>query len=1169
MAEQFREVTLVDKYTKHSGTIFLSGAQALVRLPMLQKDLDNRAGLNTAGYISGYRGSPLGGYDAALWGSGDLLKQHDIHFQPGVNEDLAATSVWGTQQLEALPNPSVDGVFSIWYGKGPGVDRAGDALKHGNFAGTNPNGGVLVVYGDDHPGKSSTVVCQSEQALSANNIPSLYPANVAEYFQFGLLGWAMSRYAGLWVGFKTVNETIEQTSTVDLNLDSFVPKLPDRGELPDGALRCLNGDFVHPQLTEVNVLRYRLPLIHRFVRANGIDRVDLDTKQRRLGIVTAGKAYQDVQQALQLLGIDSERADQLGVSVYKVGCIWPLEPEGMKEFARGQQELFFVEEKRAFVELQAASILYHEAEKPRLTGKHDEQGVTLLPSDIQLDTVSIALAIASRLQAAGVSDEGLKKRALMLKQRSDQASAKPSTNLMRTPAFCSGCPHNTSTNLPEGSLAMGGIGCHGMASFSRADTMAPTQMGGEGLNWAGLARFTDTPHIFQNIGDGTYYHSGLLAIRAAIASGVNITYKILYNDAVAMTGGQPVDGPLSVGEISHQVVHEGAVKCVVVTDSPDAYNNESDLAAGVEVYHRDELESVQRMLRDIEGCTVMLYEQTCATEKRRRRKRGKFPDPAKRLFINDAVCEGCGDCSVQSNCVSIQPKETAFGRKRQIDQSNCNKDYSCVKGFCPSFVTVYGGELRKPDEAKLDDDLFTAIPEPKVMSLSLESYNIMIAGVGGTGVITVGALLGMAAHLEGKACSIYDMTGIAQKNGAVYSHLKIADNTEKLGAQRLGPGDANLLLGFDLVASIGGDSFPTIDTKRTHVIGNSRVTQTAAFQRNPDAQVESSKLEQELVERVGQAKTDFVDATGLALALLGNTIAANLFVLGFASQRGLLPVGYKAIERAVELNGVAITFNLRAFSLGRLWAHDSSALSSQLDNDDQKASTAATSLKDIVTERTAFLTGYQNEVYAQRYKNLVDAVASAETQKVPGKTVLAESVARYFAKLMAYKDEYEVARLYADPAFMQNLQKQFQGDVKLKFNLAPPLLSKRDPITGHLRKREFGGWIFSAFRLLARFKFLRGTRLDIFGYTAERRMERVLIDDYEKMIRDLLGELTPDNHATAVELAQLPEHIRGFGHVKERHIDEAEKRKQRLFEQFKTGFKPQAVKFVEPAELVS
>jgi len=1167
MTEQLREVTLADKYTKNSGTIFLSGSQALVRLPLLQKELDSQAGLNTAGYISGYRGSPLGVYDSALWSSGDVLQQHNIHFQPGVNEDLAATAVWGTQQLEALPNPNVDGVFSIWYGKGPGVDRAGDALKHGNFAGTNPNGGVLVVYGDDHPGKSSTVACQSEQALAANNIPSLYPADVEEFFQFGLLGWALSRYAGLWVGFKAVNETVEQTSTVELDLDSYRAQLPDRGELPDNALRCLNGDFAPPQVTESNVLRYRLPLVHRFVRANAIDRIDVEAKQRRLGIVTAGKAYQDVRQALQLLGIDSERADQLGLSVYKVGCIWPLEPEGMKEFARGQQELFFVEEKKAFVELQAASVLYNESEKPRITGKQDDQGISLLPVDVQLDTVSVALAIASRLRAVGGSDEALEKTVEALQQRSNQTPTTSSNPLMRAPTFCSGCPHNTSTKLPEGSFAMGGIGCHGMASFARTDTLAPTQMGGEGANWTGLAHFTDTPHIFQNIGDGTYYHSGLLAIRNAVASGVNITYKVLYNDAVAMTGGQPVDGPLSVGEISHQVVHEGAVKCVVVTDSPDAYNDESGLAPGVDVFHRDDLASVQRTLRDTAGCTVMIYEQTCAAEKRRRRKRGEFPDPAKRLFINDAVCEGCGDCSVQSNCVSIQPKETAFGRKRQIDQSSCNKDYSCVKGFCPSFVTVYGGELRKPEAADLDDGLFETLPEPIMATLNSDSYNIMIAGVGGTGVITVGALLGMAAHLEGKACSIYDMTGIAQKNGAVYSHLKIADTADKLGTQRLGRGDANLLLGFDLVASVGGDSFPTIDSTRTHVIGNSHVTQTAAFQGNPDAQVVGSQFEQELIARVGEAQADFVDATGLALTLLGNTIAANLFVLGFASQRGLLPVGYKAIERAVELNGVAIPFNLRAFSLGRLWAHDREALESQLDDGSLQANGLATSLEEIVAERTEFLTAYQNKAYALRYKKLVDAVAAAEAQMVPGKTELAESVARYFAKLMAYKDEYEVARLYADPAFLKKLQKQFQGDVKMKFNLAPPLLSKRDPVTGHLRKREFGGWIFSAFKVLARFKFL-GTKLDIFGYTAERRMEKQLVDDYEAMVQDLLATLTPDNHATAVELAQLPEHIRGFGHVKERHIAKVEKRKQSLLTQFEHGVKPQPAIFVEPVEVV-
>jgi len=779
----------------------------------------------------------------------------------------------------------------------------------------------------------------------------------------------------------------------------------------------------------------------------------------------------------------------------------------------------------------------------------------LLPSDVQLDTVAVALAIAARLRAVGGSDDELEKKVSILQQRHEKTLAVSSSKLNRAPTFCSGCPHNTSTQLPSGSFAMGGIGCHGMAAFARADTLAPTQMGGEGANWTGLAPFTKTPHIFQNLGDGTYYHSGLLAIRNAVSSGVNITYKILYNDAVAMTGGQPVDGPLSVGQMSHQVTSEGVVKCVVVTDDPDAYGSDSGLAPGVEVFDRDEFESVQQTMRDTKGCTIIIYEQTCAAEKRRRRKRSEYPDPAKRLFINDAVCEGCGDCSAKSNCVSIQPKETEFGRKRQIDQSSCNKDYSCVKGFCPSFVTVYGGELRKPEAAKLNENLFTTIPEPDVVSLDGDSYNIMIAGVGGTGVITVGAVLGMAAHVEGKACSIYDMTGLAQKNGAVYSHLKIADESDDLGAQRLGRGDADLLLGFDLVAAVGGDSFQSIDAKRTRVIGNSHVTQTAAFQRNPDAQVNGDKLQRELIGRAGGTQVDFVDATGMALALLGNTIAANLFVLGFASQRGLLPVGFKAIERAVELNGIAIDFNLRAFALGRLWAHDRPVLESELAGNHHQERSVATSLDDIVAERSTFLEAYQNQAYAQRYKALVDAVAKVEAQKVPGKTELAESVARYFAKLMAYKDEYEVARLYADPAFMKKLKKQFQGDVKLKFNLAPPLLSKRDPVTGHLRKREFGGWIFSAFKVLAKFKFLRGTALDLFGYTAERRMERQLIDDYETMMKELLGELSPNRHSTAVELAQLPEHIRGFGHVKEQHFEEAEQRKQQLLKQYEIGDK--------------
>lgn len=1156
-------VKLSDKFTKRKGRVFISGNQALVRLPLLQREMDQKVGLNTAGFISGYRGSPLGGYDSALWKAKDLLAEHQITFQPGVNEDLAATAVWGSQQLKSVPDPSVDGVFSIWYGKGPGVDRAGDPIKHGNYAGTHANGGVLVVYGDDHPGKSSTICHQSEQALAANSIPSLYPANVGEFFEFGLLGWALSRYSGLWVGFKGVNETVDQTATVDIDLDNFHIEYPSRSDMPEGAVNLGDStDLVMPHTTESNLVRYRLPLVHRFVRANRIDREAVPSSTnpelRKLGIVTAGKTYLDVMQALQRLGIDNARAAELGLSVYKVGCIWPLEPEGLKEFADSQDELLFIEEKRAFMEDQAAKILFNEPLRPRIIGKKDEKGEQLMNSDVQLEPAQLAQVIAARLINLGVDISSITEKCEAL--RANVGCMPHNSAVPRTYYFCSGCPHNTSTRIPEGSLAMAGIGCHGMAYVFRPDTMAPAQMGGEGVQWVGLSPFTKTQHVFQNLGDGTYYHSGLMAIRAAVAGKVNITYKILYNDAVAMTGGQPIDGPISVGEITQQVIHEGVTRCVIVTDSPDAYRNDKSLAPNVEIYHRDRLDHVQRELREIKGCTVMIYEQTCAAEKRRRRKRGQFPDPAKRMFINEDVCEGCGDCSVQSTCVSIQPKETPQGQKRMIDQSSCNKDFSCNKGFCPSFVTVLGGSPKKPKGIELDGSMLDQLPVPASASIS-DGFGVIITGIGGTGVITVGSVLGMAAHMEGKACSIYDMTGMSQKNGAVYSHLKIAASPDQLNTQRLGVAEADLMLGFDLVAASADEAFRTLSST-SKVVGNSDVTPTAMFQLNPKVLPDAVAIQRELVDRAGEANTHFVDATGLALQLLGDTIAANFFVVGYAAQKGLLPLSIEAITAAIELNGMAVAFNLNALGLGRLYAHDPAAI--------QRLITPAQVIKletlaDLRRAGVERLSVYQDARYAERYSDFVDRIAKTEASNVPGSERLARTVATNLAKLMAYKDEYEVARMHSDPKLLERLKNEFDGDFKLKFNMAPPLLSKRHPDTGLPVKREFGAWMLPAFRILAKLKGLRGTRLDIFGYTDERRMERQLIEDYCDLISRVVEKLTKDNLNTAVALAELPQDIRGFGHVKERKFAEVKQREQQLVEQFEAPaatvqqFEPKAV----------
>ncbi|SCW34043.1 indolepyruvate ferredoxin oxidoreductase [Sphingobium faniae] len=1129
-----RDVKLDDKYTVDDGRVIMSGTHALIRVPLLQKEIDQRNGLDTGGFISGYRGSPLGSYDQELWRARKLLEDHDILFQPGVNEDLAATAVWGTQMLATTPGANKDGVFAIWYGKGPGVDRSGDPFKHGNIAGTHPNGGVLIVAGDDHSGKSSTVAHQSEVALMHVGMPILAPSNVQDVIDFGLLGFAMSRYTGLYTGFKLTNETLEQTMTVDIRSGDHGPVTPDRGPAP------ANGFHNYPThldriASEMVVKRYRWPLVEKFVRANRIDRVLIDAQVRKLGIVTTGKAVQDVRQALKLLGLTDEAAASLGLGIYKLGCMYPVERLGLAEFAAGQSELLFVEEKDPLTENQTKAILYGRPDMPRIVGKQDEDGVFMIPSDEQLEPVQIALVIAERLRRLGVSDTALAERAERLSRQMETVKALKPTDAARSPYFCSGCPHNTGTRFPEGSIAAGGIGCHAMAMYSGPEMLPNTQMGGEGAHWYSQAYFSDMNHIFQNMGDGTYYHSGLLAVRGAVAAKVNITFKILFNDAVAMTGGQPVDGPLTPGDITRQVLAEGAVRCVVVTDRPDLYGSHSGLGEGVTVHHRDTYDAVQKELRDVAGVTVIVYEQTCAAEKRRRRKRGKFPDPAKRMFINPAVCEGCGDCSVQSNCVSVWPKETELGRKRQIDQSNCNKDYSCVKGFCPSFVTVLDAEPRKPKKAQLDGEADIALPDPVIVPLHEGAYNIMISGIGGTGVVTIGALLAMAAHLEGKSTSVFDMTGLSQKNGAVFSHLRIADSNDDLGAQKLGIGEADLALAFDAVAGLAKEPAITLSADRTRVVVNARVTPTPAFQRNPDLTLDQSLL----VRRLQKMSTDLhgVDATGLGLALLGDTIAANLFMLGYACQLGLLPVAPAAIERAVEINGVAIPFNKAAFALGRLQAIDPARIEKAVVAHVQELEfQPLTKLNEIVAHRTTLLTDYQNAAWAQRYRDLVDIVSKAEALATPGKDGLSVMVARNFAKLMSYKDEYEVARLHADPAFKAQLRDAFEDGAKLRYNLAPPLFSKRDA-EGHLVKREFGAWMGSAFAFLARFKGLRGTAFDIFGYTEERRMERGLIDQYEARMQRVAERLTPLNHAAAVELASLPAQIRGYGHVKHANVE--------------------------------
>ena len=1054
-----RDVKLDDKYELESGRVYLTGAQAFVRLLMLQRQRDKLAGLNTGGFVSGYRGSPLGALDQSLWKAQKFLDRANIKFQPGLNEDLAATSIWGSQQVNLHPGAKVDGVFAMWYGKGPGVDRCGDVFKHANFAGTSKHGGVLVLAGDDHAAKSSTLPHQSDHQFSAAMIPVLYPSSVQEILDLGLHGWAMSRYSGCWVGFKCVADTVESSSSVYIDPSRTRIIVPDDFPLPpDGvSIRWPDG-FLD---TEARMQDYKIYAALHYCRVNQLNRIVIDAPKPRLGIATSGKSYPDVRQALDDLGISEQDAAEMGLRVYKIAMPWPLEPEGVRNFAEGLEEILVVEEKRQIVEYQLKEQLYNWRDdvRPRVVGKFDEKGEWvrphgdwLLPAAAELTPAMIARVIARRIERLELHPPMMAKIRARVDwiNAKEHALAKPKIELVRQPYFCSGCPHNTSTRLPEGSRATAGIGCHVMAIWMDRSTSEFTHMGGEGVPWIGQAPFTEEKHIFANLGDGTYYHSGILAIRAAVAADVNITYKILYNDAVAMTGGQPIDGPLSPADVAKQVAAEGVKRIIVVSDEPDKYPS-GYFSGDIRIHHRDELDAVQRELRDIPGVTVLLYDQTCAAEKRRRRKRGKFPDPAKRVVINELVCEGCGDCGVQSNCVSVAPVETEFGRKRTIDQSSCNKDYSCVKGFCPSFVTVEGGTLRKPKKADALD--FSSLPAPAIPGAA-DPYSILVTGIGGTGVVTIGALLGMAAHLEGKGCSVLDMTGLAQKNGAVVSHVRIADTPERLYATRIAAGEATLVLACDILTGVGYEALAKMQKGVTKALVNTALVMPAQFTREPDLEFPTGSMEQEIKDAVAPGDAEFLDATRLATGLMGDSIATNLFMVGYAYQRGLIPVSEAAILKAIELNGAAVESNTRSFHWGRLAVVDparvaAAAIPAEARPDSQRLSQ---SLAEMIERRVKFLTEYQDAAYAQRYATLVAKVGEVEARVMPGITELTEAVARYYFKLLAIKDEYEVARLYAESDFVQRVAAQFEGDYKLTFHLAPPVFNKPDPL--HRRPEE-------------------------------------------------------------------------------------------------------------------
>ena len=1156
-----RPVSLDDKYDLNQSHVLVTGYQALIRACLMQKERDRQAGLNIGGYLTGYRGSPLGGLDQQFMRAGRHLSAADIKFQPGINEELAATALWGTQQAELRGEGKFDGVFGLWYGKGPGVDRSGDVFRHANFAGTSKNGGVLALMGDDHTAESSTTAHQSEFHFVDVMMPILNPAGVQEIIDYALYGWAMSRYTSTWTALKCMHETVESTGVVDGRLDRVQLVTPTDFVMPPGGLNIRLADTILGQ--EARLHDFKRDAMLAFVRANKINHlITSGGRAPKIGIITTGKSYLDVRQALDELGIDELKCNDLGIRLFKLGCVWPVPRQELLEFAQGLELIIVVEEKRSLIEVQVREELYGTANQPVCIGKKDEQGNWLFPVKGALDPNDVAVCIGERLLRFGANDE-LSANVARLKA-AQRALSETLDVGVRIPYFCSGCPHNTSTRVPEGSRAYAGIGCHYMAQWMDRETLGYTQMGGEGANWIGEAPFSNTGHVFQNLGDGTYNHSGNMAIRAAIASGVKMTYKILFNDAVAMTGGQANDGGLTVDQIARQVAAEGATRVVVVTDEPWKYPKDTDWPRGMTIHHREQLDAVQREMITVPGVSVLIYDQTCAAEKRRRRKRGTFPDPAKRVVINDLVCEGCGDCGVKSNCVSVQPLATEWGRKRTIDQSSCNKDYSCINGFCPSFVTVHGAQLKKGESVVAPTD-WPELPAPSVPLIN-HPYSIIVTGIGGTGIVTIGGIVSMAAHLEGKGVGVIDMAGLAQKGGAVFSHIRIANTADDIHAIRVAAAGADLVLGGDIVVVGTKKVLSAIKPGTSRVIVNTAEFLPGDFARNADYSLPTERLKRAIVTAAGAGRSNFVDASRLATALLGNSIGGNMFMLGYAYQVGALPLSAEAVEKAIEMNGEAVPMNIAAFRYGRRAAIDPAALEALVAPRPHEANDSlrlSQSFGETVERRVEFLTGYQSKRYARRYRAWVDKVQTAEAERTPGQSGLSEAVARYLFKLMAYKDEYEVARLYTDTSFVERVKSTFSGDnLRFEFHLAPPLLAKRDPRTGEPKKMSFGPWMLKAFRVLSKFKFLRGTPLDPFGYTAERRLERKLIADYLALLETMIAELTTANHHTAVALAAIPEKIRGFGPVKQRHLVAAKAEEAVLREQFSNAATP----FLKAAE---
>ncbi|WP_417723648.1 indolepyruvate ferredoxin oxidoreductase family protein [Salipiger sp.] len=1131
MAEQL--ITLNDRFDLEKHSVLLNGTQALVRLMLMQKARDRAAGLNTAGYVTGYRGSPLGAVDLQMARAEKLLRAADITFQEGLNEDLAATALWGTQQAELRGEGRFDGVFGLWYGKGPGVDRSGDVMRHANMAGTSPRGGVLMAMGDDHTGESSTVLHQSEWALVDAYMPVVSPAGVQEVLDYGIYGLALSRFAGVWVGLKTMKDTVEATAVVDGRPDRVSLVMPEF-DMPKGGLNIRLGDTPHAQ--EARIIDHKRFAAEAFSHANRMDKRVWGKPGARIGLVAAGKNWLDLVHAMSLLGIDDAGAERLGITTYKVGQTWPLDMRGFHDWAEGLDLIVIVEEKRKLIEVQVKEAIFDDRRGRRVYGWHkgggagSMHGAELFPTQGALDPIMIAERLGKILIEEGRGTDSLN---AALQRLDDARKADNAQDLAaRLPYYCAGCPHNTSTKVPEGHRAYAGIGCHYMVQWMDRNTDGFTHMGGEGANWIGEAPFSKTPHVFQNLGDGTYNHSGSLAIRAALAAGVNITYKILFNDAVAMTGGQKNEGGLTADRIAREVTAMGVKHLAVVYDDKE----EPDFGLfpqGIEKHERSDMEAVQKAFAEKEGVSVILYIQTCAAEKRRRRKRGQFPDPDTRVFINTDVCEGCGDCGVQSNCVAIVPSETELGRKRAIDQSACNKDFSCLKGFCPSFVTLSGATVKKGETTKLD---LPDMPEP-VLPVIDGTHNIVITGVGGTGVVTVGAVLAQAAQIAGLGAGMMEMAGLAQKGGAVHIHLRLANRPEDISAVRVATGEAHALIGGDLVVSAAGKTLGLLRTGRTGAVVNSHDIVTGEFTRNTDFSIPNDRLQLAIEARLKERVALF-DATELAQATMGDSIYSNMMILGAAWQNGLIPLPHDAIARAVTLNGAAVDRNLRAFEIGR-WAALHPGEVTRLSR--RSVVSLPKTPEDRIAFRAEHLTAYQSARLARKYRRLVDGIEDPQ---------LRDAVARGYHKLLSYKDEYEVARLHLDTR--KKARAAFDGDFSMTFHLAPPVLSKEGS-EGRPVKKAFGERMLTAFRLLAPLKILRGTPFDPFGRTEERRMERALIAQYEADMAEWLPLLTPQTRDALVALAELPLRIKGFGPVKMAAEREAAKRREELLDTLRAG----------------